>query len=310
MASTVSSSASVPEAPSPTASVRLGLALGCAASLQWALFLAYSRRAALDGLLPQDIVFLRFAVAGLILLPLVLRAGSRDLGGVGWGRGLVLMVLAGPFYAAFNAGAFLWAPLSHGAIVQPATASLSGILIALLFLHERISRMQAAGIALVLFGLAVIGTAADGTAGPDAWIGDALFVVGGVMWGLFTATLRLWRLNGVMATAALSVLSLPIVLLAVPFFGMERLLALPADVLAMQVLVQGVFAGAVAVVCFAVAVQHLGAARASLFLAVVPPLALVVGIPVTGEVPSMTEWLGVAVAAAGLAVAVAATARG
>jgi drug/metabolite transporter (DMT)-like permease len=51
------------------------------------------------------------------------------------------------------------------------------------------------------------------------------------------------------------------------------------------------------------AVERLGASKAALFPARVPAATLIVGLPVTGEIPAPTEWLGAVMATAGLAVA-------
>ena len=42
------------------------------------------------GFTPADLAFHRFFWAGLLLMPLALRDGISDLGGIGWGRGMVM----------------------------------------------------------------------------------------------------------------------------------------------------------------------------------------------------------------------------
>ena len=82
----------------------------------------------------------------------------------------------------------------------------------------------------------------------------------------------------------------------------DRLLALSWPALGAQVLFQGFGAGILAIVAFARAVALLGAARAALFPGIVPALTLAVGIPVTGEIPSMIEIAGALLATLGLTV--------
>jgi drug/metabolite transporter (DMT)-like permease len=106
------------------------------------------------------------------------------------------------------------------------------------------------------------------------------------------------------ATGAVSVLSLA--LLLPPFLlwsGFERLAALPPASLAIQLVVQGLLAGVVAVVTLAAAVVVLGASRAALFPALVPGTAILIGIPLTGEWPSALQWVGIAVVTLGLVAA-------
>ena len=56
-----------------------------------------------------------------------------------------------------------------------------------------------------------------------------------------------------------------------------------AGTLATQALVQGLLSGVVAVFAYGRAVARLGAARAAVFAAMVPAVAILLGIPVAGE---------------------------
>jgi drug/metabolite transporter (DMT)-like permease len=60
----------------------------------------------------------------------------------------------------------------------------------------------------------------------------------------------------------------------------------------------------VALFAFSRAVQDLGASRAALFPALSPGVAILLGIPVTGEVPSLIQLTGLAILTMGLVVAV------
>jgi len=64
---------------------------------------------------------------------------------------------------------------------------------------------------------------------------------------------------------------------------------------ALQAVVQGLFAGAGAVFLFTRAVFLLGASRAALFPALVPPFTLLIGFIVLGEAPSVSQLVGLVV---------------
>jgi drug/metabolite transporter (DMT)-like permease len=66
-----------------------------------------------------------------------------------------------------------------------------------------------------------------------------------------------------------------------------------------QVAVQGIFAGLLALFLFARAVTALGAGRASTFPALVPGLTMVIGFIVLGEIPSYTQLVGLAIVVLG-----------
>lgn len=293
----------MPARPAIAAQTR-GLCFGLAAVAMWAAYLAFARAGVNAGLTPVDFVFLRFVTAGAIMLPWVLRKGIRDLGGVGWGRGAALALFAGPLFIALGVGGYTFAPLAHGAVIQPAALTLGAMAASWLIFGERPPRERALGVAIILGGLVLIATGKGGAELPGAWRGDLLFVAAGLSWVGFTILLRRWKIGGIPATAAVAVVSALIVL---PVFvatqSFERLAALPLATLLTQIVVQGLLSGVLAVIAYGKAVEHLGASKAALFPALVPAAALLVGVPITGEVPALAEGIGALMATAGLAVA-------
>ena len=66
---------------------------------------------------------------------------------------------------------------------------------------------------------------------------------------------------------------------------------------------QGLLSGVVAVLAFTRAVALLGASSASIFPAMVPAVAVLVGIPLTGELPTGPQTLGLLIVSLGLVAA-------
>src|SRR5262249_59311204 len=97
------------------------------------------------GARPADIVFHRFVWAGLAFLPFVARAGLRDLGGMGWAKGVALTLVGGPPLAFLSYAGFLFVPLAHGGVIQPSCAALGGLVLATLVLQEKLPAHRAAG---------------------------------------------------------------------------------------------------------------------------------------------------------------------
>jgi drug/metabolite transporter (DMT)-like permease len=280
------------------------MAAGLAAVAMWAAYLAFARAGVKAGLAPVDFVVLRFGTAGAIMLLWLLRHEPRTLGGVGWGRGAALALLAGPLFIALGVGGYTFAPLAHGAVIQPSTLVLGAMFAGWAFFGERPSRTRIVGMGVIVAGLALIAAGKGGAEMPGAWRGDLLFVAAGLSWVAFTMLLRQWRVGALPAAAAVAVVSALVVVPGVLLFGtLDRIAALPVPALVAQVLVQGVGSGVLAVIAYGRAVEHLGAARAALFPALVPGAALLVGISVANEVPAFLEWLGAAVVTAGLIVA-------
>jgi drug/metabolite transporter (DMT)-like permease len=278
-----------------------GMMWGGAAVAIWGTYLAFARANVSAGVLPADLAFVRYAVAGALMLPWLLRHSPATMAGIGWGRAAVLATLAGPLFILVGASGFLFAPLSHGAVVQPATITIAGLVLGALVLKDRLTRGRAAGAAVIVAGLALVAGPGALVGGTRALAGDALFACAGLMWAGFVVLSRRWGVSPIAATAVVAVLSAAVfapVYLATR--GLDPLLAQPAAALIQQVIVQGVLSGVVAVFAFGRSAQLLGAARSAAFPALVPVVATLAGIPVAGELPTALQVAGLAVVTAGL----------
>ncbi|MFZ5784359.1 MAG: DMT family transporter [Pseudomonadota bacterium] len=285
---------------------RWGFACGAVMALGASLSFAAARAGILAGLLAVDMVFARYIVGGLIMLPLLLRFGIRDLAGIGWPRALVLSLLGGAPFAFLQTGGYGLAPLAHGAIIAPSTVTIVSTVGAALFLRERLSRNHLLGAAVVLVGIVLIGW--DGlsqSGGEKTWLGDLMFFASSVLWAGFTLLLRHWRVPALNATAAVTVLSCLVTTPAyLVLMGTGHLAALPLGLLAFQGLVQGGLQSAVTMVAYSQAVMLLGVSRAVLFPAIVPAVSVIVGIPVVGEIPSILQVAGLGLVTLGLLITV------
>lgn len=279
--------------PKPDArSALLGVACGAGAALFWALGFVATRHGLKLGFTPPDLLMHRFLWSGLVFLPLVLRAGIRDLGGIGWGRGLVLMVLGGPVMSLISYTGFLFVPLGHGSVIQPSSATLGGLLFAALFLRERVPASRVAGAIVIVGGLVIIGAESIGHIGADGVFGDLLFVLTGMMFAVFGTLLRHWRVNAFSAATVISVLSLALLPLYAASGGFARVAALGLGENALQALAQGILAGPAALYLFAFAIQTIGVARAAVFPATVPALTILTGWLLLGEAPTALQAAG------------------
>lgn len=273
-----------------------GIACGTGAALFWAVGFVAARHGITAGFSPADIVFHRFVWAGLLFLPVVARHG---LGGVGFGKAAALTLLGGPPLALFSYAGFLFVPLAHGGVIQPSCAALGGLVLASLVLKERLPIERALGAAVIVAGLAVIGAEALATIGTHGLVGDLSFVTAGTMFAVFATLLRRWRIAPMRAVAVTSVVSLVDVPIHWLVFGFERMIALGLAENLVQLVAQGLFAGAGATYLFTRSVVLLGAGRAAVFPSLVPGFTLLIGFLVLGEVPSLAQLAGFAIVLVG-----------
>jgi len=276
-----------------------GIACGTGAALFWAAGFVAARHGIALGFAPADIVFHRFVWAGLVFLPVVARQGLGDLGGVGWTKGIVLTFLSGPPLAFLSYAGFLFVPLAHGGVIQPSCAALGGLALATLVLKEKLPARRAAGAAVIIAGLVVIGGDALATIGAHGLIGDLSFVTAGLMFASFSTLLRLWHIAPTRAVAVTSVVALLDVPIHALAFGFDRMLSLGLAENLLQFVVQGIFAGPGAIYLFTRSVVLLGAGRAAVFPSLVPGFTLLIGFLALGEIPSLAQLAGFAIVLAG-----------
>ena len=270
------------------------------AALGWAAGFVAAKHGISIGFSPADLAFHRFFWSGLLLLPIALREGLRNLGGIGWGRGLVMSVLGGPPQAMTAYTGFILVPLGHGTTIQPACAALFGLILSIVVLGEHPTVQRIIGGITIIAGLMIFGAESLSTIGRMGVGGDLMFVTAGLFWATFGTLLRSWRISGLRAVAVVAVLSLivytPLYVIFVSFGEMLKM-SLAENV--MQIVVQGLLAGALPIYLFARALILIGAGRTATFPALVPVFSLIIGYLTLGTVPSIAQLVGLMIVAIG-----------
>jgi drug/metabolite transporter (DMT)-like permease len=270
------------------------------AAFGWAAGFVVAKHGISIGFSPEDLAFHRFFWSGLLLMPIALRDGVVNLGGIGWGRGLMMSVLSGPPQAIIAYSGFMLVPLGHGTTIQPACAALFGLILATALLGERPTGQRIFGGTAIIAGLMVFGWESLTTIGHQGVGGDLLFVTAGFFWAMFGTLLRHYRMSGVRAIAMVGLLSIvvyaPLHGLLIGYGGIMRM-SLAENLL--QAVVQGLLAGALPIYLFARAVILLGAGRAATFPALVPGFGLIIGYLALGVVPSLAQFIGLVIVLVG-----------
>jgi drug/metabolite transporter (DMT)-like permease len=280
----------------------LAVVAGLVAMLLYAGQFVLSRWSIQRTLSLWDLAALRFAAAGLLLLPVVLRHGLAGAAGVGWGRSLALTLTAGGPYTLILFAGLAHAPAGHGAVIIPGATPVVSTVLVWLWFGERPGPARLAGLALVVVGLVLVGWPGVGSAGERTWLGDLFFVLGGVLWGLFTVLARRWQVDPLRATAMVWTLALVYLPIYAAFAG-SRLLQAPRGEVVFQALYQGVGVAIVALALYSWSIRVLGASFASLFMPLVPVLGMLLAVPVLGEIPARIQLVGVLGVSVGMALA-------
>ncbi|WP_299613299.1 DMT family transporter [uncultured Tateyamaria sp.] len=288
-----------------TSPVQAGAIAGLAAAMIWGGYLSLSRAGVSAGLDGYDVAFLRYVVAGPLMLLAWMVFNPRGRPNMRLGQALAVAALLGPPFVFLSVGGYAYAPLAHGAVILPATLTLGGFLLTRIFLRQKLTKGQATGAIAIVLGLVFIAGPSAFQSGVGALRGDAMFVLAGLLWAGFSVLQQRWKLNAIDVTTVVSLAGLVTV---VPVYlwlrGVDAFADLSGPMLSAQIIIQGVLSGVVAMIAFAKAVLYLGAARAATFPALVPGFALLIGVPLTMEIPGPLQVVGIVIVGLGLVSAI------
>ncbi len=149
-------------------------------------------KAAMRQFPPFTLAFLRFAIAALVLAPLLRRAALAELRHTVSTARLLFLAFTGIalFTAAFNF-ALVYGSAAQGALLYATIPAVVAIC-AVLFLKERLSRRRVFGIALSMAGAALVIATSEARAGdaPAPLLGAALMLSTVVLWGGYTVVAK------------------------------------------------------------------------------------------------------------------------
>lgn len=267
----------------------------------WAGYLVVTRAAMNADLGPVDVGLLRSVPAAILMLPYLIRHGPMphgtriiDVFGIGVLGGIVFII-------CLSIG-LDFAPVADSGIFAPSMLPVFITAFGILFFRETRTRLQFAGLALIITGaLAVGGWSAITTGAQNAWIGHILFLCASALWAIYTLIYRSSSLSAIAATAVMAAWSSAFFLMMIPFTGL-KLFDLPPLALSIQV-IQGIASGLVANFTFLYAVKRLGSTIPAASAALVPILAAIGGQIFLQETLNTTKMVGIAIVVLGIILA-------
>lgn len=241
---------------------------------------------AVDAIPPMTVAAVRFSIASLLLWGWARLQGHtshhltlRDLP--------IILTLGATAVAMYNV-LFLYglrlAPASDGAIIVPGLAPVFTALLAWIVLRERVGAWAVAGFITAFVGLYLVMNP-SGARSADRFLGDLLFVLGALCWGIYsvagkTATARFTPVTATLyATVAGTLMLLPF---AIAERGWDALASAPLVSWA-GVLYLGTFGTVFAFVLFYEGLKRIGAGRASAFAFLVPVIGVVTSVLLLDE---------------------------
>ncbi len=256
---------------------------------------------------PITMTFLRWLFAIVILAPFAWPHVRRDWALV-CARWKILAVLGSIGIGTHNALAYLglnYTTAINGVILNSFIPVMI-VAFSWLFLRERLTALQLAGVAVSLAGVLAIlsGGSLVALAAFRLNGGDLLIILSMAMWSTYTIALR-WRPAGLHMLSFLFVLSCVGELAVLPFFIGELALGRPAHFTVENVAAfaaVGLFSSVLAYIFWNRGVELVGASVAGLFVHLMPAFGIVLAWLFLGERLQPFHVAGVALIVTGIAV--------
>ena len=228
-----------------------------------------------------DLVAMRFAIAFIILMPVLVY--KKDLAFLWHPRPVILALTGGLAYCLTVYTAFLHAPAAHAAIFLNGCIPLCTAVAAYLLFKQPFDKHTWLSLIVMLSALALMSYLMLHEQASAFGLGDILFFLSAVWWGIFTVLLKQWKLSAWHSMASVAIWSaliyLPIYILFIPKHFQE---AEPV-----HLLVQGVFHGVLVVIIatltYVAAIERLGAFKTGSIVTLAPFIAAVIAVPLLNE---------------------------
>jgi drug/metabolite transporter (DMT)-like permease len=279
-----------------------GSLYGVAAVSIWASWIVAVRLGIRTSLTPWDIVAIRFGVAGLVLLPHLLKKGLA-VDRLRWAGLAAIMLGGGAPMVLVSYGGLLFAPAAHAASLYTALIPLYVAIFGAVVLGEAFTVAKWTGLALIVAGVLGIVWGAGGTIGTRQNIGHAMFIGAGMLWASYVVAMRKAKLEGLHAAAIAAVGSLITYVPAYAIISGTGLFNAPWRDLALQAFVHGLLVAVISFLFIGRAVSILGASNGSAFAALAPAITAILAIPILGEWPATSDWIAMLLISGGVFVA-------
>ena len=228
-----------------------------------------------------DLVAMRFAIAFIILMPVLVY--KKDLAFLWHPRPIILALTGGLAYCLTVYTAFLHAPAAHAAIFLNGCIPLCTAVAAYLLFKQPFDKHTWLSLSIMLSALALMSYLMLHEQASAFGLGDVLYFLSAVWWGIFTVLLKQWKLSAWHSMASVAIWSaliyLPIYILFIPKHFQE---AEPV-----HLLIQGVFHGVLVVIIatltYVAAIERLGAFKTGSIVTLAPFIAAVIAVPLLNE---------------------------
>jgi drug/metabolite transporter (DMT)-like permease len=210
-------------------------------------------------------------------------------------------------YAMLAYSGFFFAPAAHASVLMPGSLPLWTSLLAMVVLHDKITRARAVGLACIVLGDMLVGGASllKALEGGEVWKGDLMFMSAAFCWACYSVVVRRHSLDPVRATIAITAFSC---VSFVPIYGLSawmgwvpsHLGSAPVTEMVFQAVYQGLGSVVISGITFNIMIRHFGPVRSTMITALVPGLSALGAVTFLGEPMHLNLIAGLAMVTCGI----------
>lgn len=256
----------------------------------WGGFTITSRLNALWHISPWDITALRFLLAFCILMPILLY--KKDTAFLFKKEPFILAMLGGVAYCLTCYSAFHYVPAAHAAIFLNGCIPLCTAVAAWILFKQPFDRHTWLSLIIMVCSILLMSVLMYQATGVAFSLGDALFFISAMWWGIFTVLLRQWKISAWHAMSGVAIWSAIVYIPVYLLFFPKHLAEVELPHLMMQTIFHGIFVVIVATLTYIEAIKRLGAFKAGSIVTLAPFIAAIIAVPLLDEPLSLAIVCG------------------
>ena len=255
----------------------------------WSSWLVVSRAGATSVLTIYDLAAMRYGLSGCIALPLVIYYKPwKTLSLV---RIFLLSFILGPVYLFAVFGGFKLAPVAHGGAFMNGLLPIMSLLLGYFYLKHKITNIQKIGSIVILISCGFLSFSSQEVSFSDSWLGDILFVIGGMFFTIYVFCNPVWNLKAMHILLSGSVIN-GLYYIPIWYFFLPTGIPLASN---NEILLQSFFQGLVptllGLLLIGYAARTIGSNTTSTMMAAVPGVGTVLGILFLDEILKPIGWI-------------------
>lgn len=248
--------------------------------LIWGSFGLLSRISAEWNIQVWDLLALRFAIASLILLPIILY--KKDYQFLFSCRSILLALVGGVGYCIFVYGGFYISPVVHGVILLNGLFPIVAGIMAWFFLKQPFDKNTKISMIIIICTVVLMSTLVmQGT--YKLSIGDIFLMCSALCWAGFSVLLRKWEFTAWQAMVNLAIWSAILYLPVYFLFATPELEQVKTHHLIIQTVFQSVFVVIIATLSYAKAIEKIGVFKAGTIANIAPFIAPIIAVFLLNE---------------------------